>query len=428
MNQQQSMTAGAEWRAHWPLVFSAMAGMSLGPVVAYSMGLFMGPLQAEFGWSRADVSSGLLVLSLIGTPLAPIAGELQDRWGARRLAIPGTLLTGLAMAAFAFANQPLAIWWGLWALFAFAGLVAGGAVWTGAVSSVFKAGRGLAIAIALCGVALSALGGPILSRWAIDTYGWRTAFVILGLGWGGLVLVIVVLFFHDAQSRRRRSMSQAELKTDAVASALALAALPGLTLKETLRRPVFWKLFVAQIVFITLVTALLIHMIPLLTGEGLSLTTAAFVVSAYGVASIVGKLILGGVLDRTRGPFAAGLAVGSMALACIVLLSGDVSVLTGTIAVAILGFSAGANLACGSYLTTRYMGLRAYGKIYSVIGSSLGIAAGLGPWIGGLVYDHFQGYDLLLTATIPLALLCGVLIASLGPYPEWPATANAEAG
>jgi MFS family permease len=71
-------------------------------------------------------------------------------------------------------------------------------------------------------------------------------------------------------------------------------------------------------------------------------------------------------------------------------------------------------------MTTRYIGLRAYGKAYGVITGSSSLAAGVGPWIGGLVYDHFGGYGVLLTATIPLTLLCGLLIASLGRYPLWP--------
>lgn len=214
-------------------------------------------------------------------------------------------------------------------------------------------------------------------------------------------------------------MSATELKADSVSEAAITATLPGLTFKETLRTPVFWKLFIAQTVFITTVTAMLIHLIPILTGKGLSRTTAAYVVSAYGLASIFGKLGAGWVLDRVRGPLIAGVVVAAMALSGLVLLEGGTSVLAATIAVGALGFTAGANLACGSYLTTRYVGLRAYGKAYGVIAGCSSLAAGVGPWVGGLIYDHFHGYGVLLTAAIPLALLCGLLIASLGAYPRW---------
>jgi MFS family permease len=419
VNQQPTTVAG-EWRAHWPLAMSAMAGMSLGSVAVYSLGLFMSPLQQAFGWSRAEVSSGMLVFAVIGMLVSPFAGAIVDRWGTRRLTVSGVVLTSFAIAAFAFTNQSLAVWWGLWALFSLASMAVSPVAWTAAVSGAFKIGRGLALATTLCGVAISALAGPALSRWAIDSYGWRAAFVVLGLGWGGMVFVPVALFFHDARAQRTHSMSKAELRDDDAAASIASAALPGLTFNEILRRPVFWKLFISQIVFITLVTAMLIHMIPILTGKGLSRTTAAYVLGAYGIASIAGKLGSGWVLDRVQGPQVGAGMVAAMAISCIVLLLGDQSVLAATIAVATLGFSAGGNLACGSYMTTRYVGLRAYGKAYGVITGSSSLAAGVGPWIGGLVYDHFHGYGVLLTVTIPLTLLCGLLIASLGGYPHWP--------
>lgn len=184
MTQHRS-AAAAEWRAHWPLALSATAGMSLGSTAVYSIGLFMAPLQQAFGWSRAEVSSGLLILALVGTPLSPFAGAIVDRWGARQLVVPGVFLTSLAIAGFAFTDKSLAVWLGLWALFSFANLAVSPVPWTAAVSSVFKIGRGFALATVFCGVAISALGAPIITRWAIDSYGWRAAFAILGLGWGG---------------------------------------------------------------------------------------------------------------------------------------------------------------------------------------------------------------------------------------------------
>jgi MFS family permease len=417
-NIQSNATTRDEWRTHWPLVVSATAGMSLGSIAIYSLGLFMAPLQQAFGWSRAEVSSGMLVLAATGTLFSPFAGAIVDQWGTRRLGVAGVVFTGLAIAGFALANQSLAVWWCLWALFSFANMAVSPVIWTAAVSGAFKIGRGFALATTLSGVAIAAIAGPGLSRWAIDNYGWRDAFVVLGLGWGGVVFVPVALLFHDARAKRRRSVSIEELKHNIAAEAVVSATLPGLTFRETVRQHVFWRLFISQVVFITLVTAILIHMIPILTGKGLSRTQAAYVLGAYGLASIVGKLGSGLILDRIHGPQVGAAMVAAMAIACVVLL-GNQSVLAATVAVATLGFTAGANLACGSYMTTRYVGLRAYGKAYGVITGSSSLAAGLGPWVGGLVYDHFHGYRVLLIGAIPLTIFCGLLIATLGRYPNW---------
>ncbi|RYF97958.1 MAG: MFS transporter, partial [Caulobacteraceae bacterium] len=57
----QSSVAAQEWKAHWGLALACFAGLSLHSVTAFSMGLFVEPLQAEFGWSRAQIMIGLLL-------------------------------------------------------------------------------------------------------------------------------------------------------------------------------------------------------------------------------------------------------------------------------------------------------------------------------------------------------------------------------
>jgi len=74
-----------------------MIGYSMIALPALTLGLFMQPLEHEFGWSRSVVSLGLTVVALVTTPLTPIAGALADRYGARWVAVPGLALNGLAV-------------------------------------------------------------------------------------------------------------------------------------------------------------------------------------------------------------------------------------------------------------------------------------------------------------------------------------------
>src|SRR5690606_17491232 len=107
----QEQAHDREWASHWPLVLTSLLGVSLATIGTYSAGLFLGPLEAEFGWTRTQVTSGLLIYALIAVPLSPFVGVAIDRWGARRLAIPGSVATGLAFAAFAFTNGSQWLWW-----------------------------------------------------------------------------------------------------------------------------------------------------------------------------------------------------------------------------------------------------------------------------------------------------------------------------
>jgi len=61
----RSSAAAAEWRAYWPLPFAAAAGAATAAVHTYSLGVFMRPLQAAFGWGRADISLGLSIAVII---------------------------------------------------------------------------------------------------------------------------------------------------------------------------------------------------------------------------------------------------------------------------------------------------------------------------------------------------------------------------
>ena len=76
---QSGGTPREEWRRHWPLVIVSTAGFSFPATATYSLGLFMDPLSAEFGWSGGDISSGLIVLSVVAVLFAPIRNSGRFR-------------------------------------------------------------------------------------------------------------------------------------------------------------------------------------------------------------------------------------------------------------------------------------------------------------------------------------------------------------
>ena len=168
-----------EWRRNWTLVLCCAFGFSFSSVVNYSFGLFIQPLSAEFGWSRAETSVGLTLTAVFSVLLSPVIGVLTDRWGVRRLAIPGLALLGISVASFALANGSIWQWVGLWAVFAVVDLSVKSTVWTTAVAYAFDRERSLAIAFTLGGVSFALVVGPPLAEALISGFGWRWAFVPL---------------------------------------------------------------------------------------------------------------------------------------------------------------------------------------------------------------------------------------------------------
>ena len=390
-----------------------MAGLSFSSMSVYAMGLFMEPLSREFGWSRAQISLGLSVVALFAVPLSPFAGALIDRWGSRRLGIPGVLLTAVAFAAFSLATGSLKQWYALWVCYGLVAIAIKATVWTAAVSSVFRSSRALALAVVLSGAALAQTIAPLTAQFLIDGYGWRHAFLWMGLGWGGFVLALLVPFFFDARDHERRAVS--------TQSAHVKPSLVGLTLREGIRSRSLVRIALALFIATFLGVATTVHKVPILAEAGLSRESAAQIAALAGVAGITGKLLTGWMMDRWQTRWIGGISLSLPALACLMLLNTVRTPALIVISMLIFGYSGGAYLQVCTYLTTRYGGLRHFGKIFGVMAGLMALAAGIGPVVGGVIYDHFGNYTVLLLGGIPLGLTAGWLVGGLGPYPLWDA-------
>jgi predicted MFS family arabinose efflux permease len=162
-----------------------------------------------------------------------------------------------------------------------------------------------------------------------------------------------------------------------------------------------------------------VHKVPILTETGITRQTAAQIAAVAGIAGLCGKLFTGWLLDRWRSSWIGGICLSLPALACALLIEPLRNPVTIVAAMVIFGYSAGAYLHICTYLTTRYGGLRSFGKIFGLMASLMALGSGVGPVVVGLVYDHFGSYTPMLMGGIPIALLCGMLVVGLGAYPDW---------
>lgn len=398
--------AAAEWRAHWPLVLASMLGFTMIGVANFSLGPFMAPLERAFGWSRSEITSGLTVYAVTCVICQPIVGRMIDRVGPRRIALTGLALTGCALSLFAAANGSLTGWLLLWLCYSVAAQLILTPVWSSAVASEFEAGRGLALALTLSGSALAGTLVPIVSTLVIDTFGWRMAYPILGGGAAALLLVVTWFFFYSRRDRLRRSRADAG------------AVEAGMSTREALRSPAFWKIGVAIFAGFSLIMAFSIHMLPILTHTGLSRDKAALIAGSYGLLAVVGKFSYGLLANRFPGQVVAAAMLLLPVVSCALLMMPHPSVAACVAAIGLVGISSGAQLQLLVYLTTRHFGMRAFGTIFGFISCALTIASGLGPLLAGRIYDKTGDYRLLLMAGIPLSAMGALLMLWVGDYPE----------
>lgn len=414
-NAPTPMSAAQEWRLNWTLVLSAMVGLSLGTVPSASLGLFMDPLSNEFGWTRAQISAGMTVFAIVGTPLTPFAGALVDRFGPRSVAVPGLALTGLAFAAFGLMDGSVTHWITLWVVYTLAALLVRSMVWNSAVSSAFTTSRGLALAVLLSGLGIAQGLAPIVTHWLIQGFGWRGAYAGLGIGWGGIALVLAILFF------RVRVHPQVEPRSGLQTGAKQIL-LGGLTLAQAVRNPPVLRIALAIFLQSTMGAAVMIHLVPLQVSLGMTRGGAAAIITLLGLSSIIGKLVTGWLADRSRSSFLPLSSFAMPGVGYLLMLQAHGSAMLVSAAVMCIGYGSGSAIHMTTYLTTKYAGLRNFGKIFGLLSSMMGLGAGIGPLAAGSIYDFTESYSVLLMIGIPAALVAGLSVFGLGPYPDFRTT------
>jgi len=401
--------AMAEWRSHWLLPFAAALGYSTSVIHVYSIGPFIEPLQQAFGWSRAQISIGLTIASLISAVFCIPIGMLIDRIGPRRVGLVGVLLMSGVFALLGTTTGTMANWVTLWVVVALGSLWVQATVWTSAVASRFEASRGLAFAITLSGAALSAAVFPVLATWLIGAFGWRTAFAAMGGMWGALVFPFLLAGFRGARDGGGRQHAT---------TTSPVRVLKGVTLAQGLRSPSLYKLLLASSLFSFTAIGAVVHFVPILKDAGAAPLAAAGVAALIGVFSIVGRLATGFLLDRLPAHLVGAAAFMLPVVSALLLLFAGASPYGQAVAAAALGLTVGSEVDVIAFLAAKHFGLRHFGALYGALVAALTLGTAFGPLAAGTVFDHSGSYAPFLVLSIVLMALSAAALLSLGPAPD----------
>ena len=400
----QSLRQPSELRSGWFLILSACAGVACCSITLpyYSIGVLMGPVTAAFGWSRAEFQSAMILSSGLGALTAPLVGWLCDRYGPRKVALPG--LVGLSLAFFA-ASRMNEMLWTLYCSYAAIALLGAGTVpvtWTRSIALSFEARRGLALGLTLTGTGVAAMLLPHYTVWAVGNFGWRGAYVAVGLLPVMLAGPLVYFGFHA------RRMSAAEIEM----SVPRYGLLPG----QALRGRRFWILLASVLVAYLGISGIGTNLFASLTDRGVSASAAATVQGIMGAAIVIGRIGVGHLVDRFWAPRVAAVSLFLPVIGC-ALLYGNPPYWTTVLAVCLIGLAAGAELDLMSFLCARYFGVLHYSKIYSLLYSALAICGGSAPMLFAHLYDLNGSYDQSFLTAGAFFFVASLLMLMLGRYP-----------
>lgn len=394
----------------WWVVAGSLLGLTVGngPVMQFTFGVFVKPLSEALQTDRGTVS-GALLAGLVATGIAtPLIGRLIDQHGTRRVALPAIVLFALGMAAIGlFANSPAV----LILMYALCGIVAAGQTplpYSKAIAAVFDERRGLALGIATAGVGLGTMLMPMLAQKLMASFGWRGAYMGLGL----VTLLVALPAMAGLVTRRREEGASPH---GAVSGSAPHAAAPGMSAAEARVSGRFWCLAAAFFTVALAASGVVAHIVPLMTDRGVPAASAAAAISAAGLALIVGRLAAGWLLDRLHAPHVA-MVFFSLPLLGIALLLGTADARFGVPAAILVGLGLGAEVDLIAFLQSRYLGLKAFGEIYGYLFAIFMLGSGLGPFLMGQSFKLLHSYDpALMVMATGLVLAC-VLMARLGAY------------
>jgi MFS family permease len=391
----------------WWVLVASFLGMACGPgpVLVFAFAVFMKPITEDLGIGRALLSSAAIVASLVGIAGPPSAGYLIDRFGARKVMVPGILLFALGLSAHSLLTAaPLVIYL----------LFAAGNLFSSAASPVpfgivvarwFDQMRGLALGISMAGIGVGTAVIPKLTAYLVGAYGWRLAYVGLAATIVIFSWIPVVLFVHEPpafeQSRKRHES--------------AVEHLPGLAAREAFKSWRWWAMTLAFFLGAVAINGTLTHTVALLADRGIPLQQAASALTTAGIALIFGRMFSGWCLDRVYGPYVAIVSF-AIPIAGILMLAGGAGGAVPMIGTALCGLGIGAEVDLMAFFISRYMGIKSYGKVYGTSFAVFVIGNGIGSVIAGFSYDHFHSY------TPAFLLFAGALVATcalllpLGPY------------
>jgi len=368
----------------------------------YSFGHFVGPLEAEFGWSRTEIGLSLSLVAL-GSFASPFFGAMIDRHGARKIMAVSMLVFGLSYLARPIMND-IWHWYALGAIQSFA-MVGGAMLPVGKLIGLwFPKNRGRILGITAMGNNFGGVAIQPAVALIISAYSWRIGYTAIGL-FGLVVAVYILLVVKSPPVTAKDPTVENEI------------ILPDYTLKEALSTRKFYAILVAVMCGSFTYSALLPQVSSHLINKGIPEVSAAFALSLFAMCGMAGKFIFGVLADRygSRVSLIIDLVGQAMFAFLLVYAGSGVSI---WFVVPFMGFFLGAFGALYQLIVMDSFGLNHFGSILGVISVTNAISFFAGPIIAGQSFDITGSYGPAFEITAAIFIIGALALTFFGGGPR----------
>lgn len=368
----------------WIIVGIANIGIfSSGPGQSHTFSVFVEPISQDLELSSASIASAYGFATLIAAFLLPYMGKIIDRYGARVSLIIISIILGISCIFFGAASNflMLTVGFGFLRFFGQGSLMLGCA---NLVSQWFDSKRGFAMSLMALGFGMSMAIHPPVSQFLIDQYGWKYAWIILGIStWIIMVPALFILAWNNPENigLKPDGVKKSNLKNDEV------EAIEGLNLTEASKENSFYILAAMWFGMAMLVTTLHFYQVTILTNQGITTEFAASLFTVSAFAMVVFMPLVGKFFDNfpTKYVLATGLLINSISLISITYSNNDAYSLFYAVS---FGINNAFSMTMFGYIWPRYFGRKHLGSIQGT-GQMIGvIGASLGPLPVGFAIDY----------------------------------------
>jgi len=368
----------------WIIVAVANLGIfSSGPGQSHTFSVFVGPIGKDLDLSSTSIASAYGLATLIAAFILPYMGKLIDKYGARKTLIIVSIILGFSCVFFGAASNflMLTVGFGFLRFFGQGSLMLGCA---NLVSQWFDKKRGFAMSLMALGFGISMAIHPPLSQFLIDEYGWKFAWVFLGVStWIIMVPTLYILAWNTPESvgllpdgdKRAESIND---KNEPI---------EGLDLTQALKEKSFYILSAMWFGMAMLVTTLHFYQVTILTSQGISTDFAANLFTVSAIAMVLFMPVVGKLFDNipTNFVLTIGLIINCISLLSITYANNEYYAFFYAI---FFGINNAISMTMFGYIWPRYFGRKHLGSIQGT-GQMIGvIGASLGPLPVGFAIDY----------------------------------------
>lgn len=399
----------------WIVVVTFIISATISGGFYYGFTSLIDPIALDLGWSYTQISLASSLRGLELGLLAPLVGILVDRYGPRRIIFAGAIICAAGLVVLSRMTT-LAMFYLAFVLIAIGTSGCTTTVMMTTIANWFKKNVGLAAGIVSCGMGFGGLMLPLLVK-LIDIYTWRVALVILAIIILVIVLPLSMLIRHRPEQYGDVPDGQAETPAKKDNTRVS-TEIPGVefNVKRILTGRVFWRIALAYFIHLIVMSAVITHIMPYLGSVGVSRSNAAIVATAVPLISIIGRIGLGWLGDKTNRRLVAAGTFGlvSCGVLCFAYVNNAaIPLLIGF--VFLFGTSYGGGLILRTALARDLFFGRKFGTVFGALMGINMAGAIIGPPLAGWVYDTWDSYKPVWLALALLPLISILLILSIRP-------------